>query len=274
MTALASAAVRFALRGLAVFPLAPGTKVPLAGSHGVRDATMDCDVIRARLSRNPTANIGIATGRKSGLWVLDYDPRHGGDKSLAELEREHGRLPATVQVATPSNGCHYYWRWPASGREIRNTAGRIGLGLDVLGEGGSVVAPPSVLADGRRYRWVETGARVFAEAPGWLVEAALPPPPPPGQEPKPLTGDVSAYVASAVAAELQRLEIARVGSRNDTLNKVAFAIAQFVKSDALPEDWARTKLERLAVAIGLPAVEARDTIASAFRAAHPRSLPR
>ncbi len=84
--ALSSASFRLALRGLAVFPLAPGAKVPPAGSHGHLEASSDPDGTRARWAKTPNANIGIATGRKSNLWVLDCDPRHGGDKNLAGLE--------------------------------------------------------------------------------------------------------------------------------------------------------------------------------------------
>ncbi len=90
MTDLASAAFRYAFRGLAVFPLAVGAKVPAAGSHGLLDGTTDLDVTRARWEKTPRANIGAATGGKSGIWVLDVDVDvhhgQGGDESLAKLE--------------------------------------------------------------------------------------------------------------------------------------------------------------------------------------------
>ena len=269
---LASAALRFTLRGLAVFPLAPGTKVPPAGTNGLLDASTDADLARARWARNPNANIGAATGTASGIWVLDIDPPEG-PKSLAALEVEHGPLPITVEAATPRSGSHFYWRWPEDGPEIRNSVGRIGLGIDVRGDGGSIVMPPSILADGRGYQWVRNGAGTFGDAPEWLVQAALPPPPPPRREPKPLTGDVSKYVAAAVAAELRDLGNAVSGTRNESLNRAAFALAGFVLAGALPEDWARAELERRALAIGLPTIEVRKTIESAFAAAQPRSLP-
>ena len=274
MSSLASAACRLALRALAVFPLTPGQKVPLAGSHGCHDGSIDSDVARARWNRWPNANIGIKTGAASGIWVLDIDLGPGGDASLARIEAEHGPLHATVEVLTPSGGRHYWWRWPASGPEIRNSAGRIGPGLDVRGEGGSIVAPPSVLSDGRRYRWLKNGAKAITEAPAWLVALALPPPPPLKQEPKPPPDDIERYVASAAAAELAELECAPEGTRNEALNRAAYALAQFVRAGALPEDWTREQLEARAVGIGLPAVEARRTIDSAFKAAQPRSLPR
>ncbi len=275
MTSLASAAFRYALRGLAVFPLAVGAKVPPAGSHGLLDGTTDLDVTRARWEKIPYANIGAATGRKSGIWVLDIDigAAHG-DKSLAELETEHGPLHLTIEASTPRGGRHLYWRWSAEGPEIRNSASRIGPGLDVRGEGGSIVLPPSVLSSGRGYRWVKNGVCTFADAPSWLVALALPPPPPPRPEPKPLTGDVDCYIAAAITAELRCLAAAGEGQRNEQLNRSAYAVAQFVAAGTVPEDWARGELEGTAVQIGLPVIEARRTIGSAFAAGlqHPRDL--
>ena len=167
-----STAFRLTLHGFHVFPLAQGAKVPMPGSHGHLDATADPDAARSRWTRHPLANIGVATGARSGIWVLDTDPRHGGDIALRRLEVEHGRLPLTIRVLTPSNGMHYWWRWPEHGPEIRNSAGRVGRGIDVRGEGGYAICPPSKLANGS-YRWAQTtdiDACAIVPAPAWLVE--------------------------------------------------------------------------------------------------------
>ena len=111
-------------------------------------------------------------------------------------------------------------------------------------------------------------------APAWLIELTLPPPPPPRSEPKPPPDDIENYVASAAASELAELERAGEGCRNDSLNRAAFNLAQFVMASALPEDWTRAQLEARAAAIGLSTIEARRTIDSAFKAAQPRTLPR
>jgi hypothetical protein len=270
--ALASASFRYALRRVAIFLLAPGTKIPIKGSHGCRDATPDSDVARARWKKWPGANIGAATGSRSGVWVLDVD-LPDGPESLAALEAEHGPLPVTIEASTPRGGRHLYWRWPDGGPEIRNSAGRIGTGLDVRGEGGSIVLPPSVLADGRCYRWIKTGAATFAAAPEWLVRFVLPPPPPPRAALIPPPDNIERYVASAAASELAGLSAAKEGSRNDALNRASFNLAGFVKAGALPEDWTRGRLEAHAVDAGLTIIEARKTIESAFLAAQPRDLP-
>ena len=179
----------------------------------------------------------------------------------------------TIEASTPRGGRHLYWRWPGDGPEIRNSAGRIGTGLDVRGEGGSIVLPPSVLADGRRYCWVKNGASTFVDAPSWLIKIVLPPPAPPRAEPKPPPADIENYVATAAASELAELSAAQKGTRNHTLNRCAFSLAGFVKAGALPEDWTRGRLEDHAIGAGLSVIEARQTIESAFRAAQPRSLP-
>jgi hypothetical protein len=128
-------------------------------------ATTDARTIRDWWARWPAANVGIVTG--NGLVVLDSDPRHGGDTSLAELERAHG--PETVRVLTGGGGLHLYF---AVDQPIGNRAG-LAPGIDLRGDGGFVVAPPSLHASGRRYAW-ELGASPddvpLAPVPGWLLD--------------------------------------------------------------------------------------------------------
>ena len=272
MTALASTAFRLALRGKAVFRLAAGSKEPMAGSHGHLDASSECDVIRAWWAKEPNANIGMATGGRSGAWILDIDPTHGGNESLIRLINRYGDLPNTVSVHTPSGGLHYWWAWPDD-IEIRNSQSRVGDGIDVIAEGGYIVCPPSALSNGGRYRWVEPSDGVIAAAPNWLVELTQKPPRPATGPREPIgSASIDRYVAAAVTAELNRLENAKDGTRNHQLNASAFAIAGFVKAGVVPEGWAVTALERIAADIGLPPVEAQRTVASAFQAAPAREL--
>jgi hypothetical protein len=156
---IAAAADR-ARRGWRVFPLRAHTKVPIGGSNGCLGASSDPTAIA--LWPGNDVNFGIATGR--GLVVLDVDDPDGFD-SLAELERRFEALPETASVRTPSGGAHFYFSTRA---QIRCSAGRLGAGLDVRGEGGYVVAVPSVLADGR-YEWDNHPDDVpLAPLPGWL----------------------------------------------------------------------------------------------------------
>lgn len=142
---LERAALLYAKRGWHVFPLKPGTKQPhpKLAPHGLKDATTDADVIRGWWKKSPTANVGIATGRASGLVVIDLDT--GADPSSLHL-------PITRKVKTPSGGAHLYFAHP--GADVRNSAGRLGPKIDVRGDGGYVVAPPSVFA-ARQYKLVK-----------------------------------------------------------------------------------------------------------------------
>lgn len=139
---LHAAALRYARRDWPVFPCVPGDKRPLT-SRGHLDATTDPSRITSWWNRWPNANIGVPTGERSGLLVLDVDGDEGR-QTLETLEQEHGRLPATLRVSTPNGGEHIYFQYPP-GTEVRNSAGKLGPGIDVRGEGGYVLAPPSYL---------------------------------------------------------------------------------------------------------------------------------
>jgi hypothetical protein len=143
--------------------------------HGVNDATTDEPTIREWWRKCPDANIGIATGAKSGFVVLDIDPRHRGDASLAEWVKAHGELPETITVRTGGGGLHYYFN--ASGwSRVKNAA--IAPGIDIKATGGYIVAPPSMHASGRPYEWREGWSPhevALAEAPEWLLTRAKPP---------------------------------------------------------------------------------------------------
>lgn len=170
-----SAALDYAGRGLRVLPIIPGGKRPpmAAWQHA---ATTDAETIRLWWSQlYADHGVGIATGAGSGIFVLDVDVSDGkaGDETLRELTDLYGPLPETVSVITGSGGAHYYFAYPAT-FELRNDAGKkLGAGLDVRGEGGQVVAPPTIHPDtGQLYAW-EHGAGLdevpIADAPGWLL---------------------------------------------------------------------------------------------------------
>ncbi len=156
-------ALRYAARGWPVFPCTG--KRPLV-TNGLLDATTDPATITRWWERIwPAANIAVITGAGSGLLVVDVDGEEGSD-SLHLLERDHEPLPRTATVATPRGGSHLYFRHP--GGEIHNSAGRLGVGLDVRGDGGYVVVPPSVGANNRKYEPDERAP--LAQPPSWLME--------------------------------------------------------------------------------------------------------
>jgi len=131
--------------------------------HGLHDATTDPEIIREWWTRWPTANIGIVTGEQSGIIVLDVDGPEGQD-ALRELS-----LPLTPAVTT-GKGTHYYLAHPA--RRVPNAV-RILPGVDLRGDGGYVVAPPSLHPCGRRYTWapgLSPNDAPLAPPPDWLLE--------------------------------------------------------------------------------------------------------
>src|SRR6266849_5865195 len=77
--------------------------------HGCASATTDEGIIRTWWMKWPDAHMGMATGATSGAWVLDEDPRHGGDSSRCSLEQKYGRLPDTLQSVTGSKGSHRFF---------------------------------------------------------------------------------------------------------------------------------------------------------------------
>ncbi len=159
---LRGAALAYAGRGVPVFPCVPGGKRPLT-HNGFWDATTQARRIEAWWGRWPAANVGVPTGRRSGLLVLDADPRDGGFESLALLERENGPLPETARARTGGGGVHVFFGYPA-GETVRNSAGMLGAGLDVRGEGGYVVVPPSRTQ--AAYEWID---RSPPAGPEWLL---------------------------------------------------------------------------------------------------------
>ncbi len=170
-----AAALALADRGWHVFPL--NGKTPRC-KNGLHDATTDRAAIERWWRLWPNADIGVRTGPESGLLVVDVDPKHGGDDTYAELEREHGSIPDTVVCLTGGDGWHTYFRYPAS-ETVRNSAGRVGQGLDVRGDGGYVVVPPSRHASGRAYAWSVDGHPddvPLADPPNWLLKRLREPP--------------------------------------------------------------------------------------------------
>lgn len=144
------AALSYLAHGWAVIPVRERGKRPLVAWEEFQRRLPTEDEVRRWFARWPDANLAIVTGRISGLIVLDIDPRHDGGETLDELERTHGPLPHTVEALTGSGGRHVYFAYP--GRTVRNAVG-FAPGLDLRGDGGVIVAPPSVHPSGRRYEW-------------------------------------------------------------------------------------------------------------------------
>ena len=242
--------------------------IPELVPRGVKQATTSRVIIRAWWAYAPLANPALATGESSGVVVIDVDGDHGGFSSLRQLEQQHGTLPPTQRVRTGS-GEHLYFVYPRI--HLKNTAGKLGPGLDVRCCGGYVVTVGAVHRNGHVYAW-QDGCRPdqvsIAELPGWLLERLGPPNPRPTlQSPVPHRG----YAAAALASEEQQLLRTPVGQRNTRLNLAAFRLARFIATEALAHGDVEPVLFDVATRLGIPPHEARATIASGLRAGLARS---
>jgi hypothetical protein len=291
--------------GWCVFPCAPGAKRPALRENWQDLATTDADRIRAWWARQPY-NIGIACG-PSGLVVIDLDVVHevahdgragldgpvSGADALERLCRAHGqRYPGgTYTVDTPSGGTHLYFTAPAA--PVRNSAGRLGPLIDVRADGGYVVGDGSRIGV-RAYTarggvlplalplpdWIArllteepalpgNGWAVGVAGPGWGAGAAG------GSPPLPLLERAQgrAYALAAFRQETRRVAEARVGTRNDTLNRAAFSLGQLVAAGLIPPLPVMTGLADAAARAGLPEDEARRTIRSGMAAGARKPRP-
>jgi hypothetical protein len=279
---IAAAALRLAHGGHPVVPLHSigksgrctcGRTCPSAGKHprllhGLKDASSDLPTVAAWWRRWKLANVGLLTGAEARIIVIDLDGQEGMDSwSALTAGRD---LPPTRECITGGAGRHVYWLHP--GGVVRNSAGRLGHHVDVRGDGGYVVAPPSTHNSGERYRWANR-ERV-APCPDWLVDLLRPPPPAPRPPGRYLGSDrlppgasrAARYGEAALALEEASVRMAIPGTRNHRLNAAAFSLGQLVGAGLLNAHEVGGVLLDAAVAAGLTESEAWATIRSGLTA--------
>lgn len=141
--------------------------------HGVKDASIDAQQIHSWWAQWPFANVGIATGDVSGFFVLDVDPKNGGDASLDLLVAKDGPMPTTVTVRTGSGGRHFYFQMPD--HPLGNGSGSLPRGLEIRANGDYVMAPPSRHVSGDIYECtgLMMNPLMIAPAPQSLLERIL-----------------------------------------------------------------------------------------------------
>src|SRR6516162_2513388 len=262
------AALEYSRRGIPVFPCNPLDKRPLT-PRGFKNATRDETQIRAWWQKWPDAMIGAPTGPTSGMWVVDLDldlaKKIDGKATLDQLIAQRGPIPDTLQTITPRGGQHLIFNWD-NNTEIRNSAGKIGPGIDVRAHGGYICLPPSKNAGGGEYRWVSNGVAQAAAAPSWLIALAK-------------ATKAKTWAKAALERECKAVASAQPGTRNTTLNTAAFNLFQIVAGGGLDEQEVRDRLFeaaetcRLVADDGVAAVEA--TIESGAQAGRkqPRTRP-
>lgn len=278
------AALEYAAQGWHVFParIKDGSKRSfIAGkaNGGARwGATSDPETIRRYWQEFPAALLGITTGADSGFFVIDADTPEGHDKdgvgTLRGWIEDYGPLPDTIEATTPSGGWHVYFRWPDD-LEIRNSESKLASGIDVRGEGGMVLAPPTIKpGTGKAYRWKNPpGFFDLSDCPEWLLDKIRA-----AQAEKVSeraisngglqidTGTATAWAEKALRDELVKLFAAPEGQRNGTLNSCAFNLGQIVAGGELTEATVKARLSAAAAGIGLEPGEIAATIESGFQA--------
>ena len=284
---LLAAAVAYATRGWAVYPVAwpvwdpragrwvcacrAGVACPRPAKHpltarGVHGASSDPAQVHAWWARWPAANVGLATGR--AFDVLDIDQAADLTKVRWVLA---GMRPGPV-VRTGS-GWHVYVQPTGRGCQPPRDL----PGVDWRGRGGGVLAPPSRHASGQLYRWVSGRGpdRPMPAVPGRLRARLHPEVPARGLGVR-VPGDAHAYARAALASGLERLARAPVGARNRTLNREAFQLFQLAGAGLVAPDVVEAAFREAAQARGLPAREVARTLQSARRAglARPRDPER
>jgi hypothetical protein len=233
-------------------------------SNGLNGASDRASQIGAWWRRWPWANVAVATGEKSGIIVLDVDLYEPGCReACAKLAREIGRPPTTRTALTGGGGQHLVYEHP--GFEVRNSAGALGVGIDVRADGGYIVGPPSVHITGKLYRWRDPVAPI-SPWPAALTErlndgrervehTAGPYVPPQFSQ-----GDGTPWGLAGFRKDLEDLAAQRQPGRNDALNRTTFRVAQMVAGGELRGEYAYAEIERVGWQIGLTEREVRSTM--------------
>jgi hypothetical protein len=246
----AGAADSYARRGFRVVPLHAvehgactcprGADCGGAGKHPrIRawqtDASADPQRVGEWFRRWPRANVGLAMGGLGRLVALDVDGP-AGRESLARFEAEHGPLPITLtsRSGRPDGGEHRIFT-VAPGLDLNaigNTAGEVAPGLDVRAEGGQIVVAPSIHRSGAAYTW--TSEAPIAELPRWLYDLLAPRTAPAPCPPTfPQQADPTRYGEAALENACSEIRSTPKGSRNQILNREAFALGGLVAAGAL-----------------------------------------
>jgi putative DNA primase/helicase len=266
--------------GCAVFPVVKRSKKPAIKKWTTR-ATRDRNKAFKYFRRHPEQNYGVLLGGPANIFVIEFDGSEG-EASLKKLIEINGPLPVTLTVVT-HRGRHHYVSAPP-GFRVRNSVGRVAKGIDIRGESGFVLGAGSVHPSGDVYRFrVGRGPDEvkIARAPAWLLRAIRKTTLPSETTPVTVTltpadlNRVKAYAEAARQRELDRLSKAPKHQRNDTLNKCAFKLGQFLPFEVLDRQTIAQQLAQVAAQIGLAEAEIHRTIESGLKAGsrYPRRLP-
>ena len=261
MTAMAiiDAAIAYASYGWRVFPVVG--KRP-ACRHGFHEAVANEHEVRNLFGRHIDATgVGVACGA-SGLLVVDLDGEDGRLTWTRLAARQGDTVPTRIAV-TGGGGWHLVFHGKG-----RSSAGKLGPGIDTRGQGGYVLAPPSLHPSGTRYRWRDPEIPI-ASAPSWLLRLLEPSPVTPAvghRRDLPDGAAATAYGEAALEGLADDMLRAVEGTRNDTLVRVAHRAGRLAAGGELAENVAHDVLVEAALETGLGTMEAARTFRSGFQA--------
>ncbi|WP_203664702.1 bifunctional DNA primase/polymerase [Lacticaseibacillus sp. 53-4] len=222
MPTMLEMALSYQQHGFAVYPLAPGTRTPLKGSHGYKDATTDPKQAEAWWGEHPDYNIGLGL---DGMLVFDIDMGHksaaDGNESLAKLSADGraGQIPSTYIETTPNGGLHMFFTYPkelklTSRADLFSKSGeKTGLDYTALG----VPVYPSMRDSGMYKPLKGHKLTTVAPAPQWLLDEIQR-----VNHPNPNLGS-AAYTGKRWSGRLLDEMVAGTGNgnRNDFLTRIA-----------------------------------------------------
>lgn len=304
---LLRAALDYAERGFPVFPCSPKDKRPLVPrdkdphtgeeipkSGGLYKATTEAQQIITWWTMWPNAMIGVPMGEKAGVWAIDPDaPKEvgavDGREYLAKLQIQYGSLPNTHTHLTPGGGKHMLFRW-RSDKPITNREGGLKKkGINVRGEGGYLIFPPSQFFNGRHYEIEEPlDSFHFADAPEWLYDLVLAAPEPKISDralamvrrpERASHSDHSAYAEAALDSEIGELSSRFTGERNIELNNSALKLGTLVAAGLLDEGRVINELIAACAANGVLQEDGHSRCMATIKSGltkglqHPRSIP-
>jgi hypothetical protein len=244
--------------GLPCFPCGRSKKPTIPGPGGHHHATADPAALRELWLRYPGPLVGVRTGKASGLSVLDIDHRRHREAGVW-LAAHRARLPETRIHRTRSGGLHFVFGHIPGVGTSQGRPGRPAKGVDARGEGGYAIW------------WPAAGCPVVCNAPPapwprWLFEAIWPPVPRPRP---PVIHDDLGLLSPALCDRilkplLRAVERSPEGQRNGTLFWAACRVGELIAARQINGQLAAERLVRAAATAGLPEIEARRTIDSAF----------
>jgi hypothetical protein len=241
--------------GWKVFPCKPGGKTPLVLAWQ-KVATDDEEVIADWARRFPNANVGIACGVKSNLAVVDLDAHHGAMEAVKQLQRSGYRFPSTLMVRTPSGGWHAYYTYVDG---VKNSQSVLGKGIDIRGEGGFVVAPPSVKWDSGK-GWTFASRPLggnLPRLPKWMVDKLKP------RVETPFYHEV--YESGDIDGLLNFLQQIPEGQRNRALFWAACRAGKASACGEISQLEARAQLIQVGLSVGLEKHKVPATVDSGLR---------